>query len=327
MSIPKFTLVAVPGARRHRRRAPPTAFGLAVQRTGTLAWELDVIKAHGLDQQGSTCRSRRIELASTEAGKIALKGGSADLMLSDWLWVARERSLGDNLVFYPSSSTLGARHGAGAVADQGRSPISRARSSRSPAARSTRAGCCCRRWRAARASICARQATHRLRRAAAAVAEGAAGRERRDADVLEFLRRARGQGLQARHRHGRRHEAARRQGRGRDRRLHLRRRLGGDATASTVDRFLDATRQAKEILAVVRGRMAAARAAHRRDRPDGARDLPPALRRRHRAPPARRGGGRRARALSRARRGRRHRAGRPGARARSRHLLPAGRGE
>jgi NitT/TauT family transport system substrate-binding protein len=30
------------------------------------------------------------------------------MMLSDWLWVARERSLGDKLVFYPSSSTLGA---------------------------------------------------------------------------------------------------------------------------------------------------------------------------------------------------------------------------
>ena len=30
------------------------------------------------------------------------------MMLSDWLWVARERSLGDTLVFYPSSSTLGA---------------------------------------------------------------------------------------------------------------------------------------------------------------------------------------------------------------------------
>ena len=29
-------------------------------------------------------------------------------MLSDWLWVARERALGDSLVFYPSSSTLGA---------------------------------------------------------------------------------------------------------------------------------------------------------------------------------------------------------------------------
>src|SRR5438094_7033886 len=80
---------------------------LAVQRTGTLAWELDVIRTHGLDRKLDLA-IETVELASTEAGKIALKGGSADLMLSDWLWVARERSLGDNLVFYPSSSTLGA---------------------------------------------------------------------------------------------------------------------------------------------------------------------------------------------------------------------------
>ena len=80
---------------------------LAVQKTGTLAWELDVIKTHGLDRKLDLV-IEPIELASTEAGKIALKGGSADLMLSDWLWVARERSLGDGLVFYPSSSTLGA---------------------------------------------------------------------------------------------------------------------------------------------------------------------------------------------------------------------------
>ncbi len=80
---------------------------LAVQRTGTLAWELDIIKAHGLDRKFDLA-IERLELASTEAGKIALKAGSVDLMLSDWLWVARERSLGDKLVFYPSSSTLGA---------------------------------------------------------------------------------------------------------------------------------------------------------------------------------------------------------------------------
>jgi NitT/TauT family transport system substrate-binding protein len=80
---------------------------LAVQRTGTLAWELDVIRTHGLDRKLDLA-IETIELASTEAGKIALKGGSVDLMLSDWLWVARERSLGDKLVFYPSSSTLGA---------------------------------------------------------------------------------------------------------------------------------------------------------------------------------------------------------------------------
>src|SRR5262245_20432696 len=61
---------------------------VAVQRTGTLAWELDVIKAHGLDRKLDLA-IETTELASTEAGKIALKGGSAVLMLSDWLWVAR----------------------------------------------------------------------------------------------------------------------------------------------------------------------------------------------------------------------------------------------
>ena len=80
---------------------------LAVQKTGTLAWEIDVIKNHGLDRKHDLA-IEVVELASTEAGKIAFKGGSADLMLSDWLWVARERSLGDNIVFHPSSSTLGA---------------------------------------------------------------------------------------------------------------------------------------------------------------------------------------------------------------------------
>jgi len=80
---------------------------IAVQKTGTLAWELDVIKSHGIDRDLDLA-IERTDLASTEAGKVALKGGAADVMLSDWLWVARERSLGDKLVFYPSSSTLGA---------------------------------------------------------------------------------------------------------------------------------------------------------------------------------------------------------------------------
>jgi NitT/TauT family transport system substrate-binding protein len=80
---------------------------VATLKTGTLAWELDVVRAHGLDAQANLAIDV-IELASTEAGKIALKGGAADVIVSDWLWVARERALGDNLVFYPYSSALGA---------------------------------------------------------------------------------------------------------------------------------------------------------------------------------------------------------------------------
>ena len=80
---------------------------LAVQKTGTVAWELAVIRAHGLDKEaGLTIEVA--ELASPEAGKIALRGGSADVIVSDWLWVSRERGLGAKLTIYPYSSALGA---------------------------------------------------------------------------------------------------------------------------------------------------------------------------------------------------------------------------
>ena len=80
---------------------------VAVQKTGTFAWELAVIRAHGLDKQANLTIEVS-ELASPEAGKIALRSGTADIILSDWLWVSRERSLGAKLAFYPYSSALGA---------------------------------------------------------------------------------------------------------------------------------------------------------------------------------------------------------------------------
>jgi NitT/TauT family transport system substrate-binding protein len=80
---------------------------VAVQKSGTFAWELAVIRAHGLDRKADLS-VQVLELASPEAGKIALRAGSADIIVSDWLWVSRERGLGAKLTFYPYSSALGA---------------------------------------------------------------------------------------------------------------------------------------------------------------------------------------------------------------------------
>jgi NitT/TauT family transport system substrate-binding protein len=79
---------------------------LAIQKTGTVAWELDVARAHGFDKDAGLTIDT-LELASPEAGKIALRGGSADVIVADWLWVSRERDLGAKLVFYPYSTALG----------------------------------------------------------------------------------------------------------------------------------------------------------------------------------------------------------------------------
>ncbi|WP_298254901.1 ABC transporter substrate-binding protein [Bradyrhizobium sp.] len=77
------------------------------QATGTFAWVLDVIRRHRLAERAGL-DLRVSQFASPDAGKLALNSGSADVAISDWLWVARERALGGKLVFYPYSSAVGA---------------------------------------------------------------------------------------------------------------------------------------------------------------------------------------------------------------------------
>jgi NitT/TauT family transport system substrate-binding protein len=80
---------------------------IGVQRTGTFAWQLDVIARHGLARESGLDLTIR-EFASPEAGKLALNGGTVDVAVVDWLWVARERALGHRLKFYPYSTAVGA---------------------------------------------------------------------------------------------------------------------------------------------------------------------------------------------------------------------------
>src|SRR5690242_2710090 len=77
------------------------------QSTGTFSWVLDVIRRHDLARQAGL-DLQVSEFASTDAGKLAINSGSVDIAVSDWLWVARERSLGAKLLFYPYSSAVGA---------------------------------------------------------------------------------------------------------------------------------------------------------------------------------------------------------------------------
>ena len=92
------------------------ALRIAVQTTGTFAWQLDVIRRHGL-AEGAGLDLKISEFASPDAGKLALNSGTVDLAVVDWLWVARARALGAKWQFYPYSSA------AGAVMVKGDSPL------------------------------------------------------------------------------------------------------------------------------------------------------------------------------------------------------------
>ncbi|WP_213740862.1 ABC transporter substrate-binding protein [Bradyrhizobium sp. dw_411] len=80
---------------------------IGLQKTGTFAWQLDVIRRHNL-ASAAGLDLKITEYASPDAGKLALNSGSVDLALVDWLWVARSRALGARVQFYPYSSAVGA---------------------------------------------------------------------------------------------------------------------------------------------------------------------------------------------------------------------------
>jgi len=76
-------------------------------RYGTLSWQLDVIAKHGLDRKESI-RIEPLELAATPAAQLALQAGRVDVIVSDWMWVSRQRAEGGDLTFIPFSGAIGA---------------------------------------------------------------------------------------------------------------------------------------------------------------------------------------------------------------------------
>jgi NitT/TauT family transport system substrate-binding protein len=80
---------------------------IGVQKTGTFAWQLDVIRRHNLADVAEL-NLKITELSSPDAGKLALNANSVDIAVVDWLWVARERASGTRLQFYPYSTAVGA---------------------------------------------------------------------------------------------------------------------------------------------------------------------------------------------------------------------------
>lgn len=78
----------------------------AVLQFGTVNWELNTIKHHGLDTaNGFTLEVQGV--AGGSAAQVAFQGGEADVIVSDWLWVARQRAAGNDFVFIPYSKAVG----------------------------------------------------------------------------------------------------------------------------------------------------------------------------------------------------------------------------
>lgn len=73
---------------------------------GTVNWELQLL-GDGLDRKHGFVLSPLV-LADREAASVALLSGDVDVIVTDWIWVAKQRALGRDFTFVPFSRSVGA---------------------------------------------------------------------------------------------------------------------------------------------------------------------------------------------------------------------------
>lgn len=79
---------------------------IGVLQYGTLNWELDAIEQLKLANRYQLT-IERVPKGSPQALLVALQGGAVDLIVNDWLWVARQQDEGRQYYFYPYSNAAG----------------------------------------------------------------------------------------------------------------------------------------------------------------------------------------------------------------------------
>ena len=108
MLISRRSILLLPAlAAAPARRFAAGAIRLGVLKFGTVSWELDTIRHHGLDARNGI-ELEITSFAGEDATTVALLAGEIDMLVSDWLWVSRLRSEGEDLTLVPYSTAVGA---------------------------------------------------------------------------------------------------------------------------------------------------------------------------------------------------------------------------
>lgn len=87
-------------------RAAGAPLRLGSVKYGSLSWVIETIRALELEKKAGL-EIEVIDVASNQAGPVALLANGADVIVSDWTWALRQRALGELLKFAPYSSALG----------------------------------------------------------------------------------------------------------------------------------------------------------------------------------------------------------------------------
>ena len=73
---------------------------------GSVNWEIDIIEKNKLDKKNNIILKKKF-FSSKNAAAIALQGKAVDMIVTDWIWVSRQRAENKNYAFYPHSMAVG----------------------------------------------------------------------------------------------------------------------------------------------------------------------------------------------------------------------------
>lgn len=104
LALAAATAVALPY--RPARATVPTV-RVGVLKFGTVSWELDTLLHHGFDAENGISLDIGF-FAGEDATNVAILAGETDIIVSDWLWVSRQRAEGGDLTLVPYSTAVGA---------------------------------------------------------------------------------------------------------------------------------------------------------------------------------------------------------------------------
>lgn len=99
-----FTIFMLSGAASAQDQMP--TLSIAVLKSGTVNWELNTIVHNKLDEKHGF-KLEVQDVAGEAAAKIAFQGEAADMIVSDWIWVSRQRADNRDYIIIPYSKAVG----------------------------------------------------------------------------------------------------------------------------------------------------------------------------------------------------------------------------
>ncbi len=87
-------------------KAEEKSLNIGLLKFGSVNWEINIIEHNELDKKNNILIKKTF-FSTKNAAAIALQGKSVDIIVTDWLWVSRQKGQSRNYVFFPHSMTVG----------------------------------------------------------------------------------------------------------------------------------------------------------------------------------------------------------------------------